>query len=103
MPFIQTAQQFELGAHYLDGEGMDAAFELGVERFHDGTMLGYPAAGELRRSDTDTEMRLSALSITAVTPMFFALIEHFKMARREFDRKFFNNVVANGHMHTGSV
>ena len=93
-----------LGAHHLDGEGVDSGFEFCIERRHDGAMLGETGhAGELGGRDADAEMGLTTLAITAVPSMFLALVDHFKVAWREFDRKFFCNLIANGHMHTGSV
>ena len=93
-----------LVAHHFDGEGVDATFEFGIERLHDRTMLcdtGH--SDELWGRDADAEMGLTALAITAMSPMFLALVDHFKVGWREFDRKFFCNLVANGHMDTGSI
>jgi hypothetical protein len=93
-----------LSACHLNGEGMDAALQFGVERFHDGTMLGHTGhSGERGRCYADPEVALATLAVSPMPPMFFALIEDFKMAWREFDRKFFCNLVANGHMDTGSI
>lgn len=83
---------------------MDAAFELGVERFHHGAMLRYARLpGKLLRCDADAEMGFAAVPPSGVTSVFFAFIDHFKMAWSEFDRKFLCNRVANGHMDTGST
>jgi hypothetical protein len=40
-------------------------------------------------------MTLAARPRTGMTSMFLALVDHFKMAWREFERKFFFDVVAN--------
>ena len=83
---------------------MDAGLEFGVERFHHRTVLGDARqAGEGGGSDPDAEMALATGARAGMPSMFLALVQHFKMAWREFERKFFNNGVANGHMDTGSV
>lgn len=88
---------------HLDRQSVHAALEFGVERLHYGAMLLQTGtASELRRGDSDAEMRLSAGSRTSVPFMSVALIEDFKMGRSEFLGKFLNNRVANGHMDTGS-
>jgi len=89
--------------HHFDGQGMDAALQLGIQRLHDGAVLLQAGlAGELIGRDTNAEMRLAPRSRTGMTFMSVALIEHFKMARSEFSGKFLNNRVANSHMDTGS-
>jgi hypothetical protein len=87
----------------LDGQGVDAAFEFGVECLHYGTMLLQTgAAGEVGGGDSDAKMALAPGSGTGMTFVAVAFIEHFKMARSKFMGKFLNNRIANGHMDTGS-
>lgn len=86
----------DAGLHHLDRQRMDTGLEFGVERFHHGAMLGDAGqAIEPGRGNADTEMGLAFGARTGVTPMFFALVEHFKMAWHEFERKFFNDGVTN--------
>ena len=75
---------------------MHARLQFGVERFHHRAVLGHAAeAIELRGGDADVEMRLATGSGTGVSSMFLALVDHLKMAWREFERKFLCDVVAN--------
>ena len=57
---------------------------------------------EDRSSDTDAEMRFASGVPSRVAPVLLALVNHFKVAWREFERKFFDNDVSNRHMHTVS-
>ena len=83
---------------------MNAGLQFGVERFHDGAMLRETSlSGECGRSDAHTKMRFAGCAPARMAPMFFALVDHFKVGRREFDRKFFDNDVSNRHMHTVSA
>ena len=106
-PYIRAfanQQQVSLGFDDLDGEGVHAPLELRIERFHDRAVRG-DAGHPVKPGGTDADAKVGfpALSIAPVTPVLLALVNHFKMAWGEFDRKFFCNLVANGHMDTGSV
>lgn len=92
-----------VGPDHFDGQGMDAALQFGVERFHDGAMLLQAGlASECSTRNSDAIMCLSTRSRTGVTLVSVALVNHFKMVWSEFLGKFLNNRVANGHMDTGS-
>ena len=89
--------------NHFDGQGMDAALQFGVQRFHDGAMLLQAGlAGEPGARNSDAIMGFSARPRTGMTLMSIALVNHFKMAWSEFLGKFLNNRIANGHMDTGS-
>ena len=82
---------------------MHAGLQFGVEGFHDGPVLGEAGlAGKARSGDADAEMRLPSGVPSGMASMLLALVNHFKVAWREFDRKFFDNDVSNRHMHTVS-
>lgn len=84
------------GFHHFDRQGMHTGLQFGVERFHHRAVLGHAAeAIELRGGNANAEVGLATRSRTGVTPMFLALVDHFKMGWREFERKFFFDDVAN--------
>ena len=92
-----------VGVHDLDGQRVDTALELGIERLHHGAMLCESGlAGKLAGPDSDAEMGLAAFTPTRVTMVAIAFVDNFKMGWREFLGKFLNNRVANGHRNTSS-
>ena len=89
---------------HLDSECMHPTLEFGIERLHNRAMLRYPThSGEPIAGDTHPEVGGSAVAPARMAAVFLALVDHFKMAGSEFDRKFSCNRVANGHMDTGST
>ena len=83
---------------------MNARSQFGIKRFHHGAMLGQATeAGKGWRRDPDAEMRLAFRPGAGMALVLRAFVDHFKMAWREFDRKFFDNDVANRHMDTVSA
>lgn len=92
------------GSDQFYRKGMNTRFQLGIQRFHNGTMLGEAAeASEGWRCDPDAKMGLAFGPGPGMSLMLRAFVDHFKMAWREFDRKFFDNDVANRHMDTVSA
>lgn len=89
---------------HFDSKGMNAAGEFGREGVHDGAVAG--EARQRREAiarDAYAKMRAPTLAPTGVTMVPMALVNHFKMARHEFDRKFFDNDVTNRHIPTVSA
>ena len=84
------------GFHHFDRQGMDAGLQFGVERFHHRTVLGDAGeAIELRRGNANAEVGLATGSRARMTSMVLALVDPFKVAWREFERKFLCDGVAN--------
>lgn len=80
---------------------MHAAFQFLIQRFHHRTVLGKTAlSSQAGRGNTNTKMRFAGGVPSGVTPVLVTFVNHFKVAWREFDRKFFDNDVANRHMDT---
>jgi hypothetical protein len=82
---------------------MHAGLQFRIEGSHDGAVLC--KAGLIRqtwRRDANAKMRLASGIPPGMASMLLALVNHFKVAWREFDRKFFDNDVTNRHMHTVS-
>jgi hypothetical protein len=104
VPYLDVVGRHrQIGANDLDCEGMDARLQFVIQGLHDSTMLLQPGRiVELGRGDADAEMGLASLAPSRVSPVFSALVEDFKMGGGEFEGKFLNNRVANGHMDTGS-
>jgi hypothetical protein len=92
------------GGEHLNREGVDTCLDLVIEGGHDGAVLGQAGlTGETIGGDADAKMRLATLAPARMTLMSVAVVNHFKVARGEFRRKFLNNGVSNGHMAKGSV
>jgi hypothetical protein len=101
---IRSAYIGGSGRDDFHSKGMNARLQLRIQGVHYGTMLGEAAeAGKGGRRNPDAEMGLSFGSRARVPLVLRAFVNHFKMAWREFDRKFFDNDVANRHMDTVSA
>lgn len=82
---------------------MHARLQFRLECGHDGAVLSKAGlARESRNRNADAKMRLASGVPPGMASMLLALVNHFKVAWREFDRKFFDNDVTNRHMHTVS-
>ena len=103
IPYRQLQTRTSLRTDEFDGQCVHTGLQFGVERFHDGAMLGQAGlAGQAGGGDADAKMRLTSGIPSGMASMLLALVNHFKVAWREFDRKFFDNDVSNRHMHTVS-
>jgi len=102
-PYRRLQPEPSLRTDEFDGQRVHAGLQFLVERFHDGPVLGETGlASEAGSGDADAKMRLASGIPPGMASMFLALVDHFKVAWREFDRKFFDNDVSNRHMHTVS-
>ena len=73
--FVRKAQEFvgracgELGGKHFNGEGVHPTFDLGVERIHDGPILGDSRAGQCGRRHADAEVALATWTSPRVSLM----------------------------------
>ena len=66
------------GQHF-DGQCMDPALELGVQCFHNGTVLCHPGLPvKLAGRDSDTKMGFTPLQPTGMTAMLVGFVDHFE-------------------------
>ena len=82
----------------MDGERVDAAFELGRERFIHHAMALDPALPlEGFRHNMYAEMGLATFPMAGVSSVMIGLIEHVEPCRREGPSKLLHNGVAGIH------
>jgi hypothetical protein len=73
--YVPKAQEFvrpacgELGGKHFNREGVHPTFDLGVERIHDGAMLGNSCAGQCGRRDADAEVAFATRTRSRVSLM----------------------------------
>lgn len=95
---------FRCRIQHFDGKRVNATRQFVGQRIHYGTVAGEPGQrSENGARYAHAKMRIAALAPAGVTVVTMAFVNHFKMARHEFDRKFFDNGVANRHIPTVSA
>ena len=88
----------------FNGERMQPRRKLVRQRGVDlPVLLKSRLAHEPRGGDANPKMALAFGPRASMAGVARAFVDDFKMAWREFDRKFFNNDIANGHMSSGSL